>query len=113
MKMSMNPFCEIALEEALRIKESGNASEVVVVSMGGPQCAETLRTGLAMGADRAIHVVTETSLYPLAVAKLLQSLVATEQPGLLMLGKQVLINSFRFFCITPNCTRTESKTKYS
>lgn len=90
VKMSMNPFCEIALEEALRIKESGNASEVVVVSMGGPQCAETLRTGLAMGADRAIHVVTETSLYPLAVAKLLQSLVATEQPGLLMLGKQAI-----------------------
>lgn len=90
VKMSMNPFCEIALEEALRIKESGNVSEVVVVSMGGPQCAETLRTGLAMGADRAIHVVTETSLYPLAVAKLLQSLVATEQPGLLMLGKQAI-----------------------
>lgn len=90
VKMSMNPFCEIALEEALRIKESGNASEVVVVSMGGPQCAETLRTGLAMGADRAIHVATETSLYPLAVAKLLQSLVATEQPGLVMLGKQAI-----------------------
>lgn len=90
VKMSMNPFCEIALEEALRIKESGNASEVVVVSIGGPQCAETLRTGLAMGADRAIHVVTETSLYPLAVAKLLQSLVATEQPGLLLLGKQAI-----------------------
>lgn len=90
VKMSMNPFCEIALEEALRMKESGNASEVVVVSMGGPQCAETLRTGLAMGADRAIHVATETNLYPLAVAKLLQSLVATEQPGLLMLGKQAI-----------------------
>lgn len=90
VKMSMNPFCEIALEEALRIKESGNASEVVVVSMGGSQCAETLRTGLAMGADRAIHVATETSLYPLAVAKLLQSLVATEQPGLVMLGKQAI-----------------------
>eukprot|EP00249_Psilotum_nudum_P028021 c3642_g1_i1 orf=557-1312(+) len=90
VKMSMNPFCEIALEEALRIKEAGNASEVVVVSMGGSQCVETLRTGLAMGADRAIHVLTDSSLFPLTVAKLLQALVATEQPRLLILGKQAI-----------------------
>lgn len=94
VKMSMNPFCEIALEEALRIKESGNATEVVVVSMGGPHCAETLRTAMAMGADRAIHVSTDATLYPLTVAKLLQSLVATEQPGLLMLGKQAIDDDF-------------------
>ncbi|XP_057866755.1 electron transfer flavoprotein subunit beta, mitochondrial isoform X2 [Cryptomeria japonica] len=94
VKMSMNPFCEIALEEALRIKDAGNASEVVAVSMGGPLCAETLRTAMAMGADRAIHVSTDTSLYPLTVAKLLQSLVAIEKPGLLMLGKQAIDDDF-------------------
>uniref|UniRef100_A0A0D6R7K8 Electron transfer flavoprotein subunit beta n=1 Tax=Araucaria cunninghamii TaxID=56994 RepID=A0A0D6R7K8_ARACU len=94
VKMSMNPFCEIALEEALRMKEAGHASEVVAVSMGGPQCADTLRTALAMGADRAIHVATDASLYPLTVAKLLQSLVANEQPGLLMLGKQAIDDDF-------------------
>ncbi|KAF3774405.1 Electron transfer flavoprotein subunit beta [Nymphaea thermarum] len=89
VKMSMNPFCEIALEEALRIKESGNASEVVVVSMGDKQCAETLRTGLAMGADRGIYVSVERQpLYPLSVSKLLKAIVAIENPGLLLLGKQ-------------------------
>lgn len=90
VKMSMNPFCEIALEEALRIKESGNASEVVAVSMGPAQSAETLRTGLAMGADRAIHVATDAALYPLSVAKLLKALVDAEKPGLLILGKQAI-----------------------
>lgn len=90
VKMSMNPFCEIALEEALRIKEAGVASEVVVVSMGNEKCVDVLRTGLAMGADRGIHVATDTSLYPLSVAKLLQALVNTEKPGLVLLGKQVL-----------------------
>ncbi|KAK9931088.1 hypothetical protein M0R45_018383 [Rubus argutus] len=90
VKMSMNPFCEIALEEALRIKESGLASEVVAVSMGLKQCVDTLRTGLAMGADRAIHVETSGPLYPLSVAKLLRALVDLEKPGLLILGKQAI-----------------------
>lgn len=90
MKMSMNPFCEIALEEALRIKESGSASEVVAVSMGPSQSIDTLRTGLAVGADRGIHVESSATLYPLYVAKLLKALVEVEKPGLLILGKQVL-----------------------
>ena len=89
VKMSMNPFCEIGLEEALRIKESGLASEVIAVSVGPSQCVDTLRTGLAMGADRAIHVEASTTLYPLSVAKLLKALVDVEKPGLLILGKQV------------------------
>lgn len=91
MKMSMNPFCEIALEEALKIREAGLASEVVAVSMGPTQCVDTLRTSLAMGADRAIHVESSSSqhLYPLNVAKLLKALVDAEKPGLLILGKQV------------------------
>lgn len=91
VKMSMNPFCEIALEEALRIKESGLASEVVAVSMGPAQCVDTLRTGLAMGADRGIHVEATGALYPLSVAKLLKALVEIEKPGLLILGKQVCL----------------------
>ncbi|KAE8022534.1 hypothetical protein FH972_008326 [Carpinus fangiana] len=90
VKMSMNPFCEIALEEALRIKESGLASEVVAVSMGTAQCVDTLRTGLAMGADRGIHVEATGALYPLSVAKLLKALVEVEKPGLLILGKQAI-----------------------
>ncbi|PIA45353.1 hypothetical protein AQUCO_01700708v1 [Aquilegia coerulea] len=99
VKMSMNPFCEIALEEALRIKEAGFATEVIAVSMGPSQCIDTLRTGLAMGADRAIHVDTSTSsssssatttLNPLSVAKLLKKLVDLEKPGLLILGKQAI-----------------------
>lgn len=89
MKMSMNPFCEIALEEALRIKQSGLASEVVAVSMGSTQCVDTLRTGLAMGADRGIHVESSAALFPLTVAKLLKALVEVEKPGLIILGKQV------------------------
>jgi len=90
VKMSMNPFCEIALEEALRIKESGLASEVVAVSMGTAQCVDTLITGLAMGADRGIHVEATGALYPLSVAKLLKALVEVEKPGLLILGKQAI-----------------------
>ncbi|CAB4292295.1 unnamed protein product [Prunus armeniaca] len=90
VKMSMNPFCEIALEEALRIKEAGMASEVVAVTMGLKQCVDTLRTGLAMGADRGIHVETGGPLYPLSVAKLLRALVEVEKPGLLILGKQAI-----------------------
>ncbi|KAG6420082.1 hypothetical protein SASPL_116597 [Salvia splendens] len=88
VKMSMNPFCEIALEEALRIKESGRASEVV--SVGPAQCADTLRTGLAKGADRAIHVEFPGTLYPLSVAKIFKALVDAEKPGLLLLGKQAI-----------------------
>ncbi len=94
MKMSMNPFCEIALEEALRIKEAGIASEVIAVSMGPANCIDTLRTGLAMGADRAIHVEATGPLYPLSVAKLFKALVQLENPGLLILGKQVLLFHF-------------------
>ncbi|XP_042062428.1 electron transfer flavoprotein subunit beta, mitochondrial-like isoform X1 [Salvia splendens] len=90
VKMSMNPFCEIALEEALRIKESGRASEVV--SVGPAQCADTLRTGLAKGADRAIHVEFPGTLYPLSVAKIFKALVDAEKPGLLLLGKQVVLD---------------------
>lgn len=87
--MSMNPFCEIALEEALRIKEAGFAKEVVAVSIGPPQCVDTLRTGLAMGADRAIHVEANSSFLPLTIAKILKSLADVENPGLIFLGKQV------------------------
>ena len=89
MKMSMNPFCEIALEEALKIKEAGFAKEVVAVTMGPANCVDTLRTGLAMGADRGIHVEAARELVPLTVAKVLKRLVEVENPGLLILGKQV------------------------
>lgn len=99
VKMAMNPFCEIALEEALRLREAGHAKEVLIVSMGGPQCAETLRTGLAMGADRAIHVLTTETLFPLSVAKLLRGIAESEKPSILLLGKQVsLIASSLRFC---------------
>ncbi|XP_009775157.1 electron transfer flavoprotein subunit beta, mitochondrial [Nicotiana tabacum] len=92
VKMSMNPFCEIALEEALRIKQSGLASEVVAVSIGPVHFTETLRTGLAMGADRAIHVEAPENIYPLTIAKILKALVDVEKPGLLLLGKQAIDN---------------------
>jgi electron transfer flavoprotein beta subunit len=90
VKMSMNPFDEIAVEEAIRLKEAGIASEIVVFSAGSPQCQETLRTALAIGADRAILVETEIDLQPLAVAKLLQAVCAKEQPELIILGKQAI-----------------------
>ena len=90
VKMSMNPFDEIANEEAIRLKEAGKASEVVAVSLGEAKCQETLRTALAMGADRAIHVETDVELQPLAVAKLLRAVVEREQPGLVILGKQAI-----------------------
>ncbi|PIT23550.1 electron transfer flavoprotein subunit beta/FixA family protein [Snodgrassella communis] len=90
VKMSMNPFDEIAVEEAVRLKEAGKATEVVVVSLGMKQCEETLRTALAMGADRAIHVETDEELQPLAVAKLLKAVATIEQPQLLLLGKQAI-----------------------
>ena len=90
VKMSMNPFDEIAVEEAIRLKEAGIASEIVVFSAGSPQCQETLRTALAIGADRAILVETDVDLQPLAVAKLLQAVCAKEQPDLIILGKQAI-----------------------
>ena len=88
VKMSMNPFCEIAVEEAIRLKEAGSASEIIAVSIGVAQTQETLRTALAMGADRAILIKTEERVEPLAVAKLLQAVVAEENPDLVILGKQ-------------------------
>jgi electron transfer flavoprotein beta subunit len=90
VKMSMNPFDEIAVEEAVRLKEKGVATEVIAVSCGVAQCQETLRTAMAIGADRAIHVLTDVELQPLAVAKLLAALVKKEQPGLVILGKQAI-----------------------
>jgi len=90
VKMSMNPFDEIAVEEAIRLKEAGIASEIVVFSAGSQQCQETLRTALAIGADRAILVETEVDLQPLAVAKLLQAVCTKEQPQLIILGKQAI-----------------------
>jgi electron transfer flavoprotein beta subunit len=90
VKMSMNPFDEIAVEEALRLKEAGKATEVVCVSVGPAQSAETIRAGLAMGADRGILVKTEQPPEPLAVAKLLKAVVAKEEPGLVILGKQAI-----------------------
>ena len=90
VKMSMNPFDEIAVEEAIRLREAGIASEIVVFSAGSPQCQETLRTALAIGADRAILVETDVDLQPLAVAKLLQAVCIKEQPQLIILGKQAI-----------------------
>lgn len=90
VKMSMNPFDEIAVEEAIRLKEAGVASEVIVVSCGVAQCQETLRAAMAMGADRGILVQTDVELQPLAVAKLLKAVVEKEQPGLVIAGKQAI-----------------------
>src|SRR5215470_15935196 len=90
VKMSMNPFDEIAVEEALRLKEAGKATEVVVASIGPQQATETIRTGLAMGADRGILVKAEGNVEPLAVAKILKAIVDAEKPGLVILGKQAI-----------------------
>jgi electron transfer flavoprotein beta subunit len=90
VKMSMNPFDEIAVEEALRLKEAGKATEVVVVSIGPAQASETIRTGLAMGADRGILVKAEGTVEPLAVAKILKAVATDEKPGLIILGKQAI-----------------------
>ncbi|MBQ9600633.1 MAG: electron transfer flavoprotein subunit beta/FixA family protein [Neisseriaceae bacterium] len=90
VKMSMNPFDEIAVEEAVRLKEAGKISEIVAISMGEKKCEDTLRTALAMGADRAIHVETDESLSPLTVAKLLKAVAEKEQPSLYLLGKQAI-----------------------
>ena len=90
VKMSMNPFDEIAVEEALRLKEAGKAGEVIAVSVGPAKAQETLRTALAMGADRAILVETDEAVEPLAVAKILKGIAAEEEPGIVMLGKQAI-----------------------
>jgi electron transfer flavoprotein beta subunit len=90
VKMSMNPFDEIACEEAIRIKEKGGAAEVVVVSIGPAGSAETIRTGLAMGADRGIHIKTDATVEPIAVAKILKKVIETESPGLVIMGKQAI-----------------------
>ena len=90
VKMSMNPFDEIGVEEAIRLHEAGKAEEVIAVSLGPQQCQETIRTALAMGADRGIHVKTDDELQPLAVAKLLKAVIEVEKPGLVILGKQAI-----------------------
>jgi len=90
VKMAMNPFCEIAVEQAVRMKEAGSVTEIVAVSIGGPQCQETLRTALAMGADRAILVETTEEVQPLAVAKVMKALCEKEKPGLVIMGKQAI-----------------------
>src|SRR5664279_2577589 len=90
VKMSMNPFDEIAVEEAIRLKEKGKATEVVVVSIGPQQATETIRTALAMGADRGILVKADGIVEPLAVAKILKGIVEAEKPGLVILGKQAI-----------------------
>jgi len=90
VKMAMNPFCEIAVEQAVRMKEAGTVTEIVAVSIGVPQCQETLRTAMAMGADRGILVETADEVQPLAVAKVLKAIVAKEQPRLVIMGKQAI-----------------------
>ena len=88
VKMAMNPFCEIAVEEALRMKEAGHAEEVIVLSAGPEKCQETIRTGLAMGADRGVHINTEERLEPLAIAKMIKAVAEKESTDLVILGKQ-------------------------
>lgn len=90
VKMSMNPFDEISVEEAIRLKEAGKADEIIIVSIGPAQATETIRTALAMGGDRGIHVKTDETVEPLAVAKILKAIVAQEAPGLVILGKQAI-----------------------
>ena len=90
VKMAMNPFCEIAVEQAVRMKEAGVVSEIVAVSIGAPQCQETLRTAMAMGADRGILVETDGETQPLAVAKVLKAIVGKENPRLVIMGKQAI-----------------------
>jgi electron transfer flavoprotein beta subunit len=90
VKMTMNPFCEIAVEQAVRMKEAGVVTEIVVVSIGAQQCQETLRTAMAMGADRGILVETDVEVQPLAVAKVMKAIVAKENPKLVIMGKQAI-----------------------
>ena len=90
LKMAINPFCEIAVEEAVRLQEAGKAKEVVLVTIGGSQCQDILRTGMAMGADRAILIETDIALQPLGIAKLLKAVIEKEAPGLVITGKQAI-----------------------
>ena len=90
VKMSMNPFCEIAVEEAIRLKEAGKAEEIIAVSIGNQSCQETIRTALAMGADRGIHVLTEEKVEPISIAKILAKICEGESPGLVISGKQAI-----------------------
>ena len=90
VKMSMNPFCEIAVEEAIRLKESGKADEIIAVSVGNQTCQETIRTALAMGADRGIHILVDQTVEPLAIAKILSKIIEEEKPGLVISGKQAI-----------------------
>ena len=90
VKMSMNPFCEIAVEEAIRLKEAGKATEIIAVSIGNQTCQETIRTALAMGADRGIHILTDQIVEPLAIAKILSKIIDEEKPGLVFSGKQAI-----------------------
>ena len=90
VKMSMNPFCEIAVEEAIRLKEKGGVDEIIVASIGPAQAQETIRTALAMGADRGIHVKVDTEVEPLSIAKILKSIVEDENPEMVILGKQAI-----------------------
>lgn len=90
VKMAINPFCEIAVEEAVRLKEAGTATEIVAVSIGDKSCQEQIRTALALGVDRGIHVETDAELQPLSIAKLLKAVVDKEQPSLVILGKQAI-----------------------
>ena len=90
VKMSMNPFCEIAVEEAIRLKEAGKAEEIIVVSVGNQSCQETIRTALAMGADRGIHVLIDQTVEPLSIAKILSKIIDEEKPGLVISGKQAI-----------------------
>ena len=90
VKMAMNPFCEIAIEEAVRMKEAGTVEEIIVVSAGAAQCQETIRTGLAMGADRGVLVQSDVALEPLAIAKLLKAVVEKEGAGIVLMGKQAI-----------------------
>ncbi|MDE0308262.1 MAG: electron transfer flavoprotein subunit beta/FixA family protein [Acidiferrobacterales bacterium] len=92
VKMSMNPFCEIAVEESIRMKEAGKVEEIIVVAAGPQQSQETLRNGLAMGADRGILIQTDVNLEPLAIAKLLTKVVERENPGIVLMGKQAVDN---------------------
>ena len=90
VKMSMNPFCEIAVEEAIRLKEASKAEEIIVVSVGNQSCQETIRTALAMGADRGIHVLIDQTVEPLSIAKILSKIIDEEKPGLVISGKQAI-----------------------
>lgn len=93
-KMSINPFDEIAVEEAIRLKEAGKAEEIIVLSVGPTQCQETLRTALAMGADRGIHVATDDKYEPLNIAKVIKAIAEQEQPGLILMGKQAIDDDY-------------------